>query len=641
MIEFFLSTEVCQSIFMAICHSLWQGLAISLILFTIDRFGLVTSARGKYLLCLTGLVILFLGFLTNLFFLSSSANFSGDPVATFTSFTTNELFSTKEPQTSIISWHFFVPILWLGGSVFFLLRSLIGLKILSHMKKKAVVAGTQLDGMVSTLSKQLSLKKEAKILLTDKLVSPLVYGVFNPVILFPIALINQLNPDQVKSILLHELIHIRQNDFLINLIQITIESFLYFNPFSWWLSFQIRKYREFHCDDIVIQKSSNEKQYIEALYKAAFYSKKMSRSAIPLFNQKKELSMRIKRILNHKNYESYVASWMRLFVILFVAVGLLSFSYLEGIKSNDKLSKHSAQLNLTKLKINNELPSLLELKQLERMPSPKDIITKKIKLPSYLLTDTVPKTNERIEELKRQIEEKSEQLEKISKEFEVEFEQNFEVDMQRMEEISERMEEKMEAYGRQFELDFENSESFRRLEELEEKLSEKLDTKLESIQVDFEDTKMEELEVKIEKLAEELEKSIDKDTGKIDPKKQKEFDQAMEEFSAQMSLHSSAISSLQTDIMDQPEMKALLDEIKQIQVEVESIQPDLMKIGETMMDDEMKILQEEINKMQLKLNEGMADFQNGKHKEMIELAQEIEMLSIELRNEHKKLEEQN
>ena len=61
--------------------------------------------------------------------------------------------------------------------------------------------------------------------------------------------------------MIHELIHVRENDFLINLIRVVIESVLYFNPAVWWISAQIRKYQEFNCDDCVV--SLMEKPYAD------------------------------------------------------------------------------------------------------------------------------------------------------------------------------------------------------------------------------------------------------------------------------------------------------------------------------------------------------------------------------------------
>src|SRR5690606_39691728 len=52
-------------------------------------------------------------------------------------------------------------------------------------------------------------------------------------------------------ILLHEIAHIRRHDYLFNIILISIETTLFFNPFIWLVSRHIKVEREQSCDDFV------------------------------------------------------------------------------------------------------------------------------------------------------------------------------------------------------------------------------------------------------------------------------------------------------------------------------------------------------------------------------------------------------
>ena len=53
---------------------------------------------------------------------------------------------------------------------------------------------------------------------------PIVIGFFKPVILVPLGLLNGLRSQEVEAILLHELAHIRRNDYLVNLFQSLLET---------------------------------------------------------------------------------------------------------------------------------------------------------------------------------------------------------------------------------------------------------------------------------------------------------------------------------------------------------------------------------------------------------------------------------
>ncbi|SDE02557.1 M56 family metallopeptidase [Niabella drilacis] len=78
----------------------------------------------------------------------------------------------------------------------------------------------------------LNIKRKVQLYASSIISSPLTIGFLKPVILLPVALINQLTPQQLEAIILHELAHIKRNDYLINLISQIIITFLYFNPFA-------------------------------------------------------------------------------------------------------------------------------------------------------------------------------------------------------------------------------------------------------------------------------------------------------------------------------------------------------------------------------------------------------------------------
>ena len=62
-------------------------------------------------------------------------------------------------------------------------------------------------------------KKHVRLLESTKVVSPMVISWMKPTILMPMGIISRLPVDQVESLLIHELHHIRRHDFLWNVLQ--------------------------------------------------------------------------------------------------------------------------------------------------------------------------------------------------------------------------------------------------------------------------------------------------------------------------------------------------------------------------------------------------------------------------------------
>jgi hypothetical protein len=107
-------------------------------------------------------------------------------------------------------------------------------------------------------------------------------------------------PDVIESILLHELAHIKRNDYLINILQSAIETVFFFNPFIVKLSSLIREEREACCDAIAVDSTQNKVSYVQALVTFGEYSS-TSAPLLAFAGSKNQLLQRAKRILYNQN----------------------------------------------------------------------------------------------------------------------------------------------------------------------------------------------------------------------------------------------------------------------------------------------------------------------------------------------------
>jgi beta-lactamase regulating signal transducer with metallopeptidase domain len=114
-------------------------------------------------------------------------------------------------------------------------------------------------------SEQLNINRKIEIWVSANIDSPLTIGFWKPMILLPLAAINQLSIQQTEAVILHELNHIRRNDYLVNLVVAFSTVVLFFNPFARLLAMIVRNEREHCCDDLVIQFQYKPGHYAEAL----------------------------------------------------------------------------------------------------------------------------------------------------------------------------------------------------------------------------------------------------------------------------------------------------------------------------------------------------------------------------------------
>lgn len=176
-------------------------------------------------------------------------------------------------SSNFIQWDILIPYLslsYLVLLVFFLFRF-----CRSYFSAKRVLfkelhsAPAILQHYLDTARKHSGVRRKVTLWLSRHITVPGTIGFLKPIILMPVAALNQLSQEQLEAIILHELSHIRRNDYILNLLLSIVEVFLFFNPFIYLWMKVIRRERENCCDDFVLQRSYDSVSYAEALMQLA------------------------------------------------------------------------------------------------------------------------------------------------------------------------------------------------------------------------------------------------------------------------------------------------------------------------------------------------------------------------------------
>lgn len=157
---------------------------------------------------------------------------------------------------------------------------------------------------------------------------PATLGWLKPVILLPSACMAGLTPYQLESILLHELAHIRRNDYLWGMVIFCCETVLWFNPFLGGLAKEARMEAEKACDDWVLQFEFSPREYAYALLQAAKTQQGHAFALAANGHNEYQLLGRIRRVLGLP-LPSRKFGWKE----LLSAGALLFFSFLLNVKT--------------------------------------------------------------------------------------------------------------------------------------------------------------------------------------------------------------------------------------------------------------------------------------------------------------------
>ncbi|HTN07346.1 M56 family metallopeptidase [Agriterribacter sp.] len=198
--------------------------------------------------------------------------------------------------------------------------------------------------LVNNYAQKIGITKKVRICLSRYISVPATLSFFKPVILLPLAAFNHLTVQQAESIILHELAHIKRNDYLINIIVSVIETILFFNPFVHLLSKSLKKEREHCCDDFVLRHRFDPHSYATALLSLEQLRVGLQPLAIAATGKNShQLLARIKRIMNVSTTNFNYGQ--KLLALVLMSLMMISVAWLSPSSENNGFSFPEAIYN--------------------------------------------------------------------------------------------------------------------------------------------------------------------------------------------------------------------------------------------------------------------------------------------------------
>jgi hypothetical protein len=197
---------------------------------------------------------------------------------------------------------------WAVGVVALAVWQSLGWVLACRIRRRAVrPEGDSIVETAARLARAMHIRVRVKVMESAGITVPTLIGWLTPTILLPIGLAAGMTAGQVEALLAHELAHVRRHDYLINLVQVLVETLFFFHPAVWYVSRRVRVERENCCDDLVVAHGTEPAAYVEALMcvarravasRGAGYAAALAGSvAVTALGKPSELRRRIRRIL--------------------------------------------------------------------------------------------------------------------------------------------------------------------------------------------------------------------------------------------------------------------------------------------------------------------------------------------------------
>ena len=214
---------------------------------------------------------------------STSANISvSTPVAETTSW--------APPSLTSIAWT-----VWVVGAVLLLFHLGVNLWRLDGIRRNGL-PWTERREMIRSLSAECGIRRPVEVLLHERIIAPLTYGIWRPVILLPCEASEWTETD-LRRALVHELEHVRRHDWVTQLIARVTCVFYWFHPLVWVASRSLSLQAERACDDAVVGNAERTEYAEQLVLLARRLTRDRTEPALGMANRS-DLSKRVSALLD-------------------------------------------------------------------------------------------------------------------------------------------------------------------------------------------------------------------------------------------------------------------------------------------------------------------------------------------------------
>ena len=336
--------NISQVVGVAIIHSLWQGLFVYLGLRLIILLFPQLSAATRHNVAMTGLVWITVWFIYTLsaeinnhtWVIVNTHNKDVLPAVFGMPLHIGHDVTLSSRYNYAIEWLMpYITIVYTIGLLFNTGQLVWSRKKINHIRQTMSI-DVQLQLKVDQFVKMLDITDKVRFGLSKLVDAPCMMGYFRPVILLPFTLSTYLSAEEIEIIILHELAHIKRNDYLVNLAQQAMSVLLFFNPFTQLINRIINREREDSCDDIVIEASKKPLVYAHALLKLEQTRQQEWQLALAATGKKYHLLNRIERIMKTKKP---IGNTRHILLALSLLVaGITGLAWLNPTIANGKIS---------------------------------------------------------------------------------------------------------------------------------------------------------------------------------------------------------------------------------------------------------------------------------------------------------------
>ena len=171
---------------------------------------------------------------------------------------------------------------WLVGVLLMFARLVVGVANVRRMVREAEPpVGREWDALVESARRSIGVRSPARLLISPRAAMPFTSGLARPVIVLPMSA-EDWTPDRRRSVLAHELAHVRRRDLLTNAVVQLACVVYWFHPLVRLAARRVRIEAERSCDALVVAAGTRASDYAGDLLEIARTMRSSATAAVAL-----------------------------------------------------------------------------------------------------------------------------------------------------------------------------------------------------------------------------------------------------------------------------------------------------------------------------------------------------------------------
>ncbi|MHB8074045.1 M56 family metallopeptidase [Desulfosporosinus fructosivorans] len=243
---------------------------------------------------------------------------------------TNKQSNTKEEgpaKNYSYSWIF--AILWLAGVLILAILAIAtNLRFYFKVRGEPFTTDLGMSKLMQECTRKLGIRKKLPIIIMNGIYTPCLYGILSPKLLLPKSLVNRLNEENIRHIVMHELSHYKRKDILINWLAVAAQIVHWFNPLIWYSFARMREDCELACDADTLSSLKPEEYQSYGLSIISLLTPAQLQwipGTTGFFGNKNSQQIR-RRIKMIKIFHKPTSKWTLAAVVIFISLGLVGFT---------------------------------------------------------------------------------------------------------------------------------------------------------------------------------------------------------------------------------------------------------------------------------------------------------------------------